>query len=235
MKPIRSILRKLWNKSKRFRIPTRYFIFLLCALIIVVRVLWGNIRFDQTSLWIFIIAVIVILIPDIGDLVARIRKVKKGDFEIEFESRIAQLALNTEKAEEEAQETEIGEYLSEYSPLELRGRISEITRDPRAGLVALAAEIEAALSILAERYNLRGKGKRIPNRYIITELARRGVVPKDLPVLFNDFWSIRNQAVHSITFQPSDQSLYEILDLGTRILRLLSIVQSQENQEETSE
>ena len=220
------------ESPKARNIRSRFIVPILCLLIIVIRIIWDNIKFDETSLWLFIIAVIVILIPDIGDLFSRIKKFRKGDVEIEFETRIAQLALNTEKAEETAEDITGAEYLSEFSPLELRERLADVTRDPRAGLIALAVEIEAALAILSAQYGLRDKGQRVSVHHTVSELSRRGVLPKEIPSLLRDFWTIRNEAVHSISFQPSEKSLYEILDLGVRILRILSVAQHQENQQD---
>lgn len=222
-KPSDSETRTRGKPARHIRISNRYLVPLLCAIAIVARIVWDDIRFDQTALWLFLIGVIVILIPDIGDLVSRIKKFKKGDIEIEFESLVAKLARNTEIVEERTQAETKGEYLVDFEPSELRNRVAELTRDPRGGLVGLAVEIEAAIALLAAKHGLRERGQRIPPLRAVNELSRRGVLPKELPGLFSDFWTIRNQAVHSIDFQPSNQSLYEILDLGIRILRLLSI------------
>jgi len=229
-----TISRRQRQSPKFLTIRSRYIVPILCLLIIVVRIIWDDITFDETSLWLFVIAVIVILIPDIGDLFSRIKKFKKGDIEIEFETRIAQLALNTEKVEETAEDITGAEYLSEFSPSELRGRLVDVTRDPRAGLIALAVEIGAALTMLSAQYGLRDKGQRVSVHHTISELSKRSVLPKELPSLLRDFWTIRNEAVHSISFQPSEKSLYEILDLGIRILRILSVAQHQENRQESA-
>jgi uncharacterized protein YutE (UPF0331/DUF86 family) len=53
-------------------------------------------------------------------------------------------------------------------------------------------------------------------------LVKKGFVPSKLNSLIRDFWVIRNQAVHHLEFQFTNQRLYRLLDLGIRILDLLS-------------
>ncbi len=67
---------------------TRYMIAFCAILLVILKAKWPHFVFDDTSFYLTLLAAFVLLIPDIGDTVARIRKVKKGNLEIEFESRL---------------------------------------------------------------------------------------------------------------------------------------------------
>jgi hypothetical protein len=198
----------------------RNFVPFICFLIVIIRAVW-NITFDYLSFWLLFIAILVILIPDIGSIIDRIRKVKIGDNEIEFDSRVAKLAIETEKVENEAQKLEKirPSFSSDADKLSF---ISGITaKDPRSGLISLSLEIESAIRKLAERNLAIDPSRRITLSTLVDNLTIKGILPKDFPSLFRDFWSIRNEAIHNIAFQPTDKSLYAILDLGVRILQIL--------------
>jgi hypothetical protein len=189
--------------------------------IVVARMVKPSIYFDDVSLWLFVLAALILLVPDIGDVLSRVRRIRKGDLQLELEGRIGELALETEIVEKK-----VGREQDLYTVVDmrdLRERIAGALRDPRGGLVTIAVEIEALLGDLAEQFGIAPRSRYMSPTGVVEELARRDLVPSELPPLFRDFWAVRNQAVHSIQYQPSSRHLYEILDLGIRILGLLSL------------
>jgi len=209
-------------KKLRAIFKSRYFIAILAVLIIIVRAIWPEIKYDDTSFYLTLLVAVVLLIPDIGNLVSRVKKFKKGDLEIELESKIDELAGKTEKAEEDI-EVSTEAYEFERIPNDLRNRIAEYTRDPRGGLIAVAVEIESKIDEIARRYKIEKRPKYISPIKNIDEFTKRGIVPKELSTLIRDFWTIRNRAVHSTEFKLTNEHLYRLLDLGIRILDLLSL------------
>ena len=201
----------------------RYIVAVIATLIWLSRIIWPNLRFDSTSLYLFLFAAVVILIPDIGDLVSRIKKFKKGDLEIELESKLNALADQTEKTEEAIESSDEGEYVIEFIPDENHDRIFNYTRDPRGGLVAIAVEIETAINKIARDYNISSKSRFLSPIRAIDQLDQKGILPSELPSLLRDFWSLRNKAFHSADFSLTNEQLYRLLDLGVRILDLLSV------------
>ncbi|OGD17399.1 hypothetical protein A2V47_00310 [Candidatus Atribacteria bacterium RBG_19FT_COMBO_35_14] len=208
-----------WVKNV-FQIP--YLIVIFICLIIIARIVWPNINYDDTSFYLTLLAVIIFVIPNIGELFSRIKRLKKGDFEIELESKLDSLTEKTEKAEEDIEKLEIEEFEFKSKPDEIRKRIIEYTKDPRGGLISIAIEINSMISKLATYYQLFKNVKHISPIRTIDVLTNRGLVPNELQSLIRDFWIVRNQAVHSSEFQLTNQQLYRLLDLGIRILDLLS-------------
>ena len=48
------------------------------------------------------------------------------------------------------------------------------------------------------------------------------ILSKDILASFKDFWLIRNQVVHGTHFELSERQLYELVEIGVRILKLLT-------------
>ncbi|MCH8305407.1 MAG: hypothetical protein IIB94_09805 [Candidatus Marinimicrobia bacterium] len=192
----------------------------LCFILIGLRSYVEDFVFDDISLWLFLIAVIVILIPDIGELVNRIKKFKKGNLEIEFEKHIASMTIQTDLAEQKLEESDIIKEDREI-PENVRAILAESSRNPRGALITLAVEIERALELLAEKYDITNKGRYFSPRYTLEGLIKIQKIPQTASLLFLDFWEIRNQAVHDARFNLDQNRLYELVSIGFRILKLL--------------
>jgi len=194
----------------------------ICFLIIIARIIFPSMIFDNISLWVLCIGILSLLIPDIGELFGRIKKLKKGDIEIEFISKVLQLAENTEKVEEELLSNES---LYEYSgiPENVKMRIEQNLNNPRAALITLAVEIESVLRNIARKYNINKQDKYFSPKTVVNKLLTEKLISNQTYNLFNEFWFVRNTAVHSRDFEPSQYELYKLVDIGIRILGLLQI------------
>ncbi len=201
----------------------RYGIAIAAVLAILARMLWPDLKFDEISLVLLVIGAIALLLTDIDGVVSRIKKIKGGEFEIEFDTVLTKLAGETEKLEQKIDEQQ-AKGLTVSVPATLRSEdLLRLTANPRGALVAVAVEIERAVRELAEYYAVPAAKKAISPVRVVDELVNRRYIPEELASLTRDFWVARNSAVHSIEFQPSSNQLYELLDLGLRLVRLLSI------------
>ena len=198
---------------------TRYFVALFAVLIISARAIWSSFKYDDTSFYLTLLASIVLLIPDIGNIASRITKFKKGDLEIELANQITALAGETKKAEEI--EESGSKFEQEYLPEDTKNRIIEYSRDPKGGLIAVAVDIESRVTDLAKRYQISSSPRYLSPIKIIDTLTEKGIIPKVLQGLMRDFWTIRNKAVHDSKFKLGSEDLLRLLDLGVRILDLL--------------
>jgi len=70
-------------------VKARYIVAVLALALIACRVVWPNFKYDNTSFYLTLLAALVLLIPDIGDTIARIRRFQIGNVIAEFESRVA--------------------------------------------------------------------------------------------------------------------------------------------------
>lgn len=209
----------------------RYVLLAVCVGVIVARAALPELRFDNISLLLLVLVVIILLIPELPALMGRIRKLRVGDFEIELDEKLTELAAKTDTVE-----AAVGEQAAVLSPDRLMeskfaiatGIDSEVTKlmelpNPEAALVLIAAQIEKTIRILASETDLPELRYPRPFRQVLRVLVEKQLLNPDIFPLFQDFWAIRNRVVHGRHFEVSEGRLYELVELGFRILRLLAI------------
>ena len=133
----------------------KYFVAILCFALAGVRTLVPSITLDTNSLVLLLVGCLLLLIRNPEQMLSRVKKLKKGDFEVEFDTKLNQLNDATEKAERLVETLNEGAGL----PLHIRKRLLDASQDPRATLLILAIEIEQAIQALAEERRIP-KGKR---------------------------------------------------------------------------
>jgi hypothetical protein len=190
----------------------------LCVLLILLRFFIPDLKFDNLSLDLLLIAVACILVPDIAALIGRLKKIKVGDKEIELHEAINKIADETERVEEEVADSP---YTADQSRVFER-QIDKYVRDPRGGLIAVAADIEKRVIGLLRQRNLAQAGKFITPPRGIELLAQHGAVAPNLPALARNFWNVRNAVVHGVSSHVTDADVFRMVDVGVRILDLLS-------------
>lgn len=191
----------------------------LCLLLIFLRAVFPELRFDEVSLWLFGIGTVVLAIPDLGDLISRLKRLKRGDLELEFNAKVGQLEAQTGAVEEQVEVPTVAMAADQLQPDSALAVISGAGGNPRLALIELSLQIESALRDLAREAELSERPLS-PTRTLRSLVEQRLVDPR-VEALFRDFWAVRNSAVHSLDFMVDDRALVAILDVGVRILRLL--------------
>ncbi len=209
----------IWAWLRRIRQQT--IIATICILIVFARFIFPALTFDQYSVYLVLIAMLCILIPDLAKLISRIRKIKIGDKEIDLGEQIDRIADKTEEIEVEMSAPGGSEF--ERDEQQPAPHIDRYVRDPRGGLIAVAADIEERVQKLVQAYNPTDSRRYISPIRGVEYLAREGYVSEELPILMRDFWTVRNRAVHSSTLLVTEQEIYRLVDLGIRILDLLTV------------
>jgi hypothetical protein len=189
--------------------------------IVTARFIYPSLTYDADSRDLILIALACVLVPDIARLVARVRRLKVGDNEIELDEALDELTRKTEKAEEELEESVDIE--RELAP---PPDVQRYVRDPRGGLIAIAVDIEERINQLIAQHQLQGLRRYVSPVRGAELLATRGYAVKELPVLMRDFWVVRNMVVHSKDVSLTEKDIYRLVDLGLRILELLSVKKS---------
>ncbi|RKD22712.1 hypothetical protein BEP19_10675 [Ammoniphilus oxalaticus] len=190
-----------------------YFAVGLCLMAITVRIIWPEVNFDEVSLKLLIAAVLILLFPELKEVFSRLKRFKKGEFEIELSEQVSKLAKKTLEVEAHtANHAEISE--------EIMKRIARASSDPRGILMIISMEIESKLRRLAKKAGILNVSK-TSLITILNELTTSGFIPTEVNPIFRQFWSIRNRLAQSYHEELSDAKLYNIADLGIRILKLL--------------
>ena len=203
----------------------RFLIAVVALALVVVRALWPDIRLDEISLMLFALAALALLSPDLAPIAGRIRRLKLWQIEVELSEKIGELAQRAEVAAGEASAHRGAAVpgIRAGVPPEVAERLADAAADPRAGLLLVAIEIEQAIRGLAAQYGISAGVGRVSTRRTLRELATRGAVPREVVPLFEDFWQVRNEVVHGAGFKVPTGHLYELVDVGFRILELISL------------
>lgn len=186
----------------------RYIIFLIGLSIITIRMIYPNIVFDLNSLLVFSIISFVIILPNLGDLFKRIKKVKAGGIELE-------LLENLEKETQTIENKSIDYSIDNFTEIELANKIN----DPRGTLIFLSIEIEKTLRY----FTYRDEHQNVPMSVLklISNLVDDNILTKDLANIFRQFWEIRNKIIHGHDSNIDDNELYKVIDIGLRVLKIL--------------
>lgn len=213
-----ALVRKIKVKSNTL---IKIFIVLLCISIIFLKMIVKDISFDNTSLYLLIIVVVVIILPDIKDFLLRIRKFKKGDFELELGETITQFKEKVEEAEETIEENPAPK--ADYTKFDddIVNKLASAANNPRGTLLVIAAEIEQRIRHLASEADIVVGDRHIPSTKLLIELEKREVISRNIYPLFKEFWNIRNKVAHGHSDKIIDSRLYEFAELGVRLLSLL--------------
>lgn len=199
----------------------KYLVAGICIAIVLMRNVFPAMVFDDASLILVIIALVVLILPDTEQMFERLRRIKKGDIELEFESSIAKLNADLTEAEESADSAVPRAPSAEAISSAASRIIDQASRDPRGAVLILAIEIEQAVRALVEESDITLPRRPLSFHRMLELLVSEEKVSRDVLDLVKRFWRVRSNVVHGVRFELTEGQLYEVLEIGIRILKLL--------------
>lgn len=188
-----------------------------CILLVIIKLFFYELVVDNISIYLILISMVIIFIPDLSSIFDRATKVKKGDFELELK----ELNSKVDKVEEDIKHRKSNGKL-DYGGIDkdIIDKLELISNEPKALILFIATEIEI---------RLRGLIKLVSNNeYLMKnmyqmqkELLKREIITKNQFNLLNEFRDVRNQLAHGIDNNMTEDRLYLFADLGLRILETL--------------
>jgi len=161
------------------------------------------------------IVIAFILRKPIAYLIARLRQLRWGDWELNFFAEelkaIEFLATDFPRVPESDRESELRKIAS---------------MDPRAAITGAWTDIEAALSDLADRLRMRGDqtlGAELRPVYIARAAALRGLLSDNDYRVFAQLRELRNLAVHG-PIPITKREAEEYISLASRFLARLTLI-----------
>jgi len=197
------------------------------AAIIVARLFWRSLNFDNTSLILFAIAAGALAIPYIFRLLPPLKSLEAGPVKAEFDRDIARLELNvvateSERSKQHPERTEPPgavsweKYFDEYFTIVNSGTSNT------EKILAAAILVERMIGNVAKAFNLPELGQHMTARAIVDRLAQSQIIGTDEKKAFDDFWSLRDRVVHGGVGGPSNEQTARILDLVWRLVKTLA-------------
>jgi hypothetical protein len=199
----------------------RWFLFVMCLVLIVARFRWPAVKVDSTTVWLLLIAALVFLLPEVKAIIPYIRKLKVAGVEVELREDLVKLASEVDEARKSVAEIGAASASQEaYSSID--GILRETSKDPRAALLLLASKLEEQVRNRMNS-NQQPFGHRFrPLPQMVEEGIKAGLFPEEVLPAFRDFWNIRNRVAHGEAFEVSNASIVSLISLGTELLKLVS-------------
>ena len=178
-------------------------------------------RLNAYDFVLVLIALLILLYPDLGSEVKRLRKFKAGPVELELDPVVEHLQESIRNVERSLEGKNdyfgfppITETSAEARRLLDKGEL-------KAAFLVLVVEVEQRIRELADMNQLR---TRLPLRALADMLVERGILPKGVVDIFNQVWSVRNQIVHGIEGELSDNRLRDLVQVAQRLHHMVHYI-----------
>ncbi len=197
----------------------RYIFAFFCILLIIAHAFFPELKVDQTSVWLLVIAIASLFLPHILEILKQAKRFKTGPFELELGENLQNLVKSTENAEKAVENMPPPEPQGVVIPENLKERIGCSASDPRDLLLAISIEIQQKLINIAQFHGIQPKHTVIQ---IAQQLNDEGIAsPDEVYFTLLKFWETRDMIVHGNSYRLSSKYLYEIIELGLRLYNLL--------------
>ncbi len=205
----------------------RYIIILVCLSIIVVRVIFPDIKFDTISMTLLGISLLVILIPDVDKTLNKTKKLKFGSLEWELN----ELNKTTEKVEGKLKDEKLkGASISGL--IRHNNYDFEIQNDLPTTILKLSIDIEKSMREIYEIVFSTSEERPLSTIKLIDILFDKDIINDETTNLLKHFWKIRNQFVHGYKLiEITDKDILAFSDIGIRLLRILKNLENNINDE----
>jgi uncharacterized protein YutE (UPF0331/DUF86 family) len=204
-----------------------YIVAISAVVVIVARLLWRSLNFDNTSLILFGIAAGALVIPYLFNVLPPLKSLEAGPVKAEFDRDIARLERNVaasegERSKPRADRRDTSEaigwekYFDEYFSI-VNSTTSNVEK-----ILAAAILVERMIGNVAQALNLPEIDQRATPLTIVDRLAEAQIIGNEEKEAFDDFWLLRDRVVHGAMGSLSNEQTARILDLIWRLVRTLA-------------
>jgi len=195
----------------------------VAALLAAIHVVKKNDGIDHSALILLSVAALSFLLPELVTLFSRVKKVKWGEFEAEFEKDLRKLEEKIVVAESEPRTSKRSSGVS-YAPLydsyvkEYQSIVSS-TLPGREKIILGAVLAERMIQETVNELELSKSG-RLSAKTGIQLLLEEGFITSSEVDAFDEFWKVRNAAVHGPPDGLSEHQVSRLLDLLWRLVKI---------------
>jgi hypothetical protein len=168
-----------------------------------------------------LIAVFILLFPDLRPMLDRLQRLKAGPVELVFGLFVEHLKESTRREEKSLEGKSdyfgfppITETSAEARRLLDKGEL-------KAAFLVLVLEVEQRIRELASMNDLL---PRLPLRAQTDELVKRDILPGGVVDIFNQVWVVRNSLVHGTAPKLSDGQLRDLLEVAQRLHHMVHYI-----------
>ncbi len=178
-------------------------------------------RLNAYDFVLVLVVLLILLYPDLGSEIRRLRKLKAGPVELELDPVVEHLQESVRNVERSLEGKNdyfgfppITETSAEAKRLLDKGEL-------KAAFLVLVVEVEQRIRELADMNRLPA---RLPLRAMADALVERGLLPKDVVDIFNQVWMVRNQIIHGTGGELSENRLRDLVQIGQRLHHMVHYI-----------
>ncbi len=209
---------RVWLYTDKF---AKGIVVVFCLAIVFIRMFYKELYFDSMSLYLLIIIVLIVAIPDLKDLILRIKRFKAANVEFELIDAVKDLEKEVDDLEKEQPPLEKDK--SQITAKDIKKELfteylMSLSNEPKSVIPIISAEIERRTRNLAIEAGVRTI---FNNRDTVKKLNSLGVLSDEMVRLNNKFMKIRNLIVHGLDENLQSHEIIEAANLGLRILNFI--------------
>lgn len=194
----------------------------IAAVLAAIHVYFKREGIDQNAMVLLGVAAISYLIPSLTALFSKVKKLKWGEFEAEFEEEIRKFEEKVVVAENQAPSKKSNVRSFRAAPLHSSyvDEYRQIIASPSSGRekVILGAVLAERMIQETVRELDLDKSGRLPARSGMQLLLKEGLVSSAEVEALDEYWKIRNSVVHGSLEQLTDQQVVRLLELLWRLV-----------------
>lgn len=200
----------------------QYILILICIAFASIRIFQPQAIVDGNTVWLLVIATVVLIGPDLKALLPYIKRIKIGDTEIELAEKAAKIGQEIEKVKEEVSADENWE-IPDRTTNEVNEVLNDAKTDPRAAFLLLATKIEEEVRSRLQKADLSQSRQFTSLPRLVEFGVEKQVFPVQVLSIFKEFWYARNKVAHGEAADIDDNTILSLIAVGTDILKLVSI------------
>lgn len=198
-----------------------------CIGFLTARIIWPSARIDSTSIWLLVIAAVIILAPELRRLLPYVSEAKIGPVTVkvrEIREEIQKVVEETNAVEEAmSQDPEFGFPVQTAQEVEDIRTLLRSNTDPRQVLVMLSIDLEKKVSDRLKEAAVPAANRPLSLMRMVDLGYKAGIFPEEYLSIIKEFWRVRNAVVHSVEIPIDNATLYSLIDAGLEVLSLLSV------------
>jgi hypothetical protein len=199
-----------------------YILIAICLGFAAIRIFQPQAIVDGNTVWLLVIATVVLIGPDLKVLLPYIKRIKIGDTEIELAEATAKMVQELERVKEEVRVDENWE-IPDRTTGEVNEVLNDAKTDPRAAFLLLATKIEEEVRSQLQKANLSQSRQFTSLPRLVEFGVQREIFPVQVLSIFKDFWYARNKVAHGQAADIDHDTILSLIAVGTDILKLVSI------------
>lgn len=191
--------------------------------LIVSRIIWPNIKIDEITVTLAVIATIFMMLPELISGIESIKSIKYKDIEISFNKEYESLKKADQAVKSDKQ---VGNSLKRIMEQSFQSELNDVIYiskiNIKSAIAMLSSKIEKRLfQAIKEDEGHWMSRRKTATGYVVYGASVLKLWPQQVVDMFGYFWQIRNMIIHDEKDKLIDEKLQFVLDIGIDMYKII--------------